>query len=195
MKNSISKYNIRDQEYTLDVLLFLKDSWVVIVLMGVLGGVISSAFFIVTPNQYEAVATIAMGRQSKFADDVESPTALIARFSLPGGFDEATVSACDRDSGLSKGVAPHNHLKMSELKGFNSAVQIKAIHQSPEQAMVCVNTLFNSIVKSHLDVIDRLERNSRMEKNSLLIKTQERLAQNRIILDKLGSPRGSLNPI
>ena len=82
----------------LDILLFLKGAWKMIVMMGLAGLFISGIYLLITPNQYEAVANIAMARvpadKNPLGVNIEEPAALIARMSIPTSFDGAVIQAC-----------------------------------------------------------------------------------------------------
>jgi hypothetical protein len=178
MKNSITNSNSKDKTLTLNALILFKDSWKVIMLMGLLGGMTSFFFYTKSLNKYEAVVRVSMGREFSSGNDIETPDQLMARLILNIRSDDSIVSACDLEQSLNNEIFFPNNFKVSALKGFSSVIEMKVIYQKAEQAKLCGNAVFNSIVKSQSKLIEQLESRDKIEINNRLRMIQDRLMEN-----------------
>jgi uncharacterized protein involved in exopolysaccharide biosynthesis len=131
----------------LDIFCFIKGAWKTISITGLLGIVAAITYLWVTPKQYESIAQIRMAQVSlsspsnPFGSIIEDPASLILRMQFATNYDEATILACGYKNilGAAEGLA--KGLKFSIPKGLVSAVELKVIAPSTEQAMDCANAV------------------------------------------------------
>ena len=130
--------------FLLDILIFLKEAWKTIAIMGVLGVLCSIIFLLVTPKQYEATAQIRMMQFSHSAINpigivIEEPSSLILRMQARTNYDEAIILACRYENVLGAADEIAKRLKFSIPKGMVGVVELKVIAPSAEQAKDCAS--------------------------------------------------------
>ena len=164
-----------------DILLFLKGAWKMIVMMGLAGLVISGIYLLITPNQYEAVANIAMARvpadNNPLGVNIEEPTALIARMSVPTSFDGIVIQACGLEGATNIGAQQTKVIKLSIPKGVANVVELKVTRPSTELASSCAKSVYESIAKSQAQMIGPMTEASKARNSVRLSKVEDRLAQ------------------
>jgi len=174
---------LEDEISLKDIIDFLMKSWKTILGVGLLGLLGSLGFLAVTPNQYQATAQIQMAQINSTGDiinsrsptgiNVEPPSLLIARLSLPSSHSEKVIKAC----GLENEQEPSEHLvamsNFSLIKGIDSAIELKVRMKSKEGAANCALSLFESIKESQNQIIKPYIE----EAKSLLVKHQDRLKE------------------
>ena len=178
----------------LDILIFLKGAWKSIVLMGLLGLAISATYLLLTPNQFEAVANVAMGRIPSSAVNIEEPVALINRMSLPSSFDAAVIASCGLQDSGNLATQLSKSIKLSIPKGVVNVIELKVTRPSPELAQACATSVFDGIAKSQTQMIGPLAEANKTRNSDRLVKVQDRLAQDKALLSKAEQPRGVLSP-
>lgn len=189
-----------EQEISLlDFLFFLKNAWKQIGVMAVLGLLIASIYLLITPPQYEAVATIAMSRVSTpnniLGVNVEEPTALIARMSLPGVLDNEVIDAC-RFEGLSDTTLrlPQS-VKFTISKDSVSAVELRVTRPTLELAKTCVSSMVDLIADSQERILGASAVFSHAENMARLATIEERINQDKVLLARADQPRSPLMPV
>jgi uncharacterized protein involved in exopolysaccharide biosynthesis len=96
-QNSSVQIGPQDQIYDsgisfLDIFIFLKRSYKLIALMGILGVAVSFIYILILPKQYQAIAQIQMAqitvsKNSKSSlINIEEPASLISRLSYPTSY-------------------------------------------------------------------------------------------------------------
>ena len=178
----------------LDILIFLRGAWKSIVLMGLLGLAISATYLLLTPNQFEAVANIAMGRIASSGANIEEPVALINRMSLPSSFDATVIASCGLQESTNLAAQLSKAIKLSIPKGVANVVELKVTRPSPELAQACAASVFDVIAKSQAQMIGPLAQATKASNSARLTKVDERLTQDKVLLAKAEQPRGVLSP-
>lgn len=186
--------SLGDEISLLDILIFLKGAWKSIVLMGLLGLAISATYLLLTPNQFEAVANVAMGRIPSSAVNIEEPVALINRMSLPSSFDAAVIASCGLQDSGNLATQLFKSIKLSIPKGVVNVVELKVTRPSPELAQACAASVFDGIAKSQAQMIGPLVQAAKASNSARLTKVDERLTQDKVLLAKTEQPRGVLSP-
>ena len=182
-----------DEISLLDILIFLRGAWKTIGLMGLIGLVVSGAYLIITPNQYEAVANIAMARVP--ADkNIEEPQALINRMSVPSSFDATVLNACGLQDAATLAAQLSKVIKLSIPKGVANVIELKVTRSSPELASACAKSVYESIAHSQAQMIGPMAEAFKANNSARLAKVEERLIQDKALLAKAEQPRGVLSP-
>jgi capsular polysaccharide biosynthesis protein len=164
-----------------DIIDFLIESWKTILGVGLLGLLGSLGFLAVTPNQYEATAQIQMAQISAnnnnntnpLGVNVEEPNLLMARLKMPTTYSAAEIKACGLEGHKMPAESLVSMSKFSAVKGVGSIVELKIRMESREQAVVCVQALFENIRESQNQII----RPYIEEAKALLTKYQARLKE------------------
>ena len=183
-----------DEISLLDILIFLKGTWKTIAITGILGFILSGIYLIITPNQYEAIANIAMGRIASSGANIEEPSALVDRMSLPSSFDAAVIASCGLQESTNLAAQLSKAIKLSIPKGGANVVELKVTRPSPELAQACATSVFDGIAKSQTQMIGPLAEANKTRNSDRLVKVQDRLAQDKALLSKAEQPRGVLSP-
>ena len=198
-QNQLSQINAQqlpdEQEISLlDILLFLKGAWKTILITALLGLVIAFIFLLVAPNQFEAVANIAMGRVSPGSANIEEPQALINRMSLPSSFDASAISACGLQDASNLAEQLSKAIKLSIPKGVANVAELKVNRPTPELAQACANSVFEAIVKSQTQMIEPMAQAAKSNNSVRLAKVEARLAQDKTLLARAGEPKNAVSP-
>lgn len=187
-----------DEISLLDILIFLRGAWKTIGLMGLIGLVVSGAYLIITPNQYEAVANIAMARvpadKNPLGVNIEEPQALINRMSVPSSFDAAILNACGLQDAATLAAQMSKVIKLSIPKGVANVIELKVTRSSPELASACAKSVYESIAHSQAQMIGLMAEAFKANNSARLAKVEERLVQDKALLAKAEQPRGVLSP-
>lgn len=186
----------------LDILLFLKRAYKTIAVTTVFGLIVASMFLLLIPNQYEALANIAMGKVAPGGANIEEPQALINRMSLPTSLDSTTLQACDLQvvgeaSNSANPQAPTAKqltkvIKLAIPKGVANIVELKVIRPSVEAAKVCANSVFETIARSQAQIIEPIAQQTKAANGVRLAKVETRLAQDKSLLAKSGESKGAV---
>ena len=186
MSNKIStakgvQGSTEDEISLLDILIFLRGAWKTIGLMGLIGLVVSGAYLIITPNQYEAVANIAMARvpadKNPLGVNIEEPQALINRMSVPSSFDATVLNACGLQDAATLAAQLSKVIKLSIPKGVANVIELKVTRSSPELASACAKSVYELIAHSQAQMIGPMAKASKTNNSARLAKVEERLVQ------------------
>lgn len=187
--------NNNDEEISLmDILLFIMGAWKTILSLGIFGLLVSSLYLLITPDQYEAIANINMGRISPGGSNIEEPQSVINRISKPTIFDPAVISACGLEDAKSHSIELARAIKLSIPRGTTNIIELRVARVTPELASSCATSVFQLIAKTQLDLITQMSKAARVSNSAKLIKVDQRLAQNKELLAKAERPRGVLPP-
>jgi hypothetical protein len=175
-----------DQISLVDILIFLKGAWKTIAISGVLGFLISIAYLLIAPNQYEALANISIMRVAPVGANIEEPAALIARMSLPTGVDDSVMIACGLQDAPNLQAQLTKAIKLSIPKGVANVVELKVTRPSQELANACAMSVIEFIKKSQT-----LLNSLNLEVSKVrLAKVDERIAEDKVLLSKIDPTRG-----
>jgi len=151
MSEQHSNQNTDDEISFKDIIDFLRGSWRIILISGVLGLAVTGTYIVITPNRYEATTLIQMaqidanGRLNPLGVNVEEPGLLIARMNIPTSYDTKTSEACgsERKLGLTGST-----VRLAQVKGVASLIELKINSSSKESATHCSQAVFELIQKS-----------------------------------------------
>lgn len=179
-----------NQELTpMDLLKHLRNKSSIIVIFGLLGLAVSTAFLISDQERYKATAIIEMGSFGLEKQNIESPTVLISHFNkLFNKLDTTIDDKCgDKVSRVKAGLGGKNGINLIQI-GTDS-IRINAIALSPEFAKACVNSIADYIIENQNHVlIQKLERMKRQ-----LEKVNMRIAEDKVLLGANNVNRGQNN--
>lgn len=156
--------NQEEEISLLDVLLFLRRSWKIISILGVIGLAVAVIYLLIAPKQYQAIAQIQMAQISTAANNnnnsirplavnIEEPALLIARMSFPTSFTSSTLTACGLDGKENAATILAKSIKFSQPKGAPNVVELKTSASNRERAEQCANAIFELIKISQDKVV------------------------------------------
>lgn len=198
-KNGVSDPLGQNSETSLlDMLLFVKSAWKMIGIMGVVGLIASCVYLLVTPFQYQAIATITMARASApnnaLGANIEEPSALINRMTLPNAFSREVMNACGFEDTPKSFVLAANSIKFSIPKGLTSAVELKVMRPTLELTKICTQKVVESIIQSQMQMLESSVAFSQAANKSRLAIIAERMNQDKVLLAKAEQSRGLVTP-
>jgi LPS O-antigen subunit length determinant protein (WzzB/FepE family) len=193
-----SQEQINDSEISLlDILIFLRRSYNLIALIGILGVAVSFGYLLITPKQYQASAQIQMAQIGAANNNInllgvniEEPGLLIARLSSPTSYTPEIAKACGLDSAKDAQVILSKSVKLTIPKGIANVVDFKIIGASPEASINCAQAVFGLVKTTQAQIIKPYIE----EANARLIDNQERLTRAQDLVmkaDKSGAAMGA----
>jgi LPS O-antigen subunit length determinant protein (WzzB/FepE family) len=144
-----------------DILLFLKNSYQIIVsflLLGILG---ATLYLWITPKQYEARAQIVMAQistannnnnNSPLGINIEEPALLISRLSIPTSYTPETLVACGLQDQANPALAL-SLIKLTIPKGVANLVELKTFGGSQQVAQDCALAVFDLIKTTQAQIV------------------------------------------
>lgn len=129
-----------------DIIDFLSDSWKVIALSGIIGGLFASGYAFISPPKYQAYASIQVAKVAGI--DVETPSTLLEKLKMPMYYSAATYSACNVMEMIEPGEVIANNLKPT-LSKISPIINFSYKEKSPKDAEKCVESIFNDIRNKH----------------------------------------------
>lgn len=159
MSETLNKRMAEDEMSLNDIIDFFLGAWKIMLISGILGIAGSAAFLLITPKQYEATALIQMaqtntgGSISPFGVNVEDPNVLLARMKSPGSYSAENFKICGLEGSKSPAESLSNAVNFSVLKGVNTYIELSIRMESKEQAVSCVNSIFERIRDSQNQIL------------------------------------------
>lgn len=136
----------------LDILSFLKGSWKVIALSGLVGIALSITYLALTPKEYEAIAKITMAQiavankdNSPLGVNVEEPALLITRLSSPTSLTSKEIEICGYENQSDAAFLLSKSIKLAIPKGVPNVLEMKTFGNSPKEARDCAGAIFELI--------------------------------------------------
>ena len=204
---------IDDDEISLyDIYVFLRDGWVTLVGMSVLGLAGGLATVLLSPSQYQASAMLEPGKVGFFSrtDGVtsrglDSPGRLAEKMQLPGFYSESTLQACGFDpspfaaQGLAQALSPG-------VPRNSSFVSVSFKADSIELAQNCVQAVLDDVIRDQSEAFSVATNAVKAEitevggQIALLRNEREQIKQGRLdglkaADDQLRTTRGSLQKL
>jgi LPS O-antigen subunit length determinant protein (WzzB/FepE family) len=198
---------INDSEISLlDIFIFLKRSYKLIALIGLLGIAASIGYLLITPKQYQANAQIQMAQidaainnnknKNKNNDNInplginiEEPALLIARFSSPTSYTGEIAKACGLNPAKDAQAILSKSVKLTIPKGVANVVDLKIIGTSPEASIACAQAVFDLIKATQAQIIKPYIE----ETKARLLDDQERLTKSKDFLAKADKSGTAMN--
>ncbi len=139
-----------------DIIDFLVESWIVIILLTLLGLTGSVIYLWMTPAQYQASAQIITAQipannssgSNFLAVNVEDPLLLRARFKSPAIYSAKEIKACGFENSSHPSELLASAVKFLPVKEVNGLIQLKINRGSRESALACAQAVFESIKAS-----------------------------------------------
>ncbi len=182
----------------IDILRFLKGAHKTILLFGVVGLAIATAYLAITPKQYEATAQIAMAQigtannnnLNPLRINIEEPSLLIARMTQPTSFTPQVISSCGMEESANSGAVLSKSIKLAPPKGVANVVELRTFGKSPEAALGCAQAIFDLIKNTQAQIVAPYIEEAKIK----LKDDEERLAKAKDLVakaDKSGSAMGA----
>ena len=187
-----------DSEVSLvDILHFLRGAYKIIAITGAIGLIVAIAYLTTAPKQYEAIAQIAVAQISTnnyinnpLGINIEEPSLLISRLSLPSSFPPQVLDICGIDEGVNSAVTLSKFIKFTSLKGVANVIELKTFGKTPEAAAACAQSIFDLIKNTQAQIVAPINANIKIKLENDI----ERLAKAKELLtkvDKSGSAIGA----
>jgi uncharacterized protein involved in exopolysaccharide biosynthesis len=125
-----------------DIIDFLAESWKVIVLGGVAGGLMGLGYGLIAPAKYQATANIQVAKVA--GTDVEAPALLVEKLKMPMYYSQKTYVACNVMDKLEPGEVIAKTLKPTLAKTA-PIITISYREESPEDAQKCLESVLDDV--------------------------------------------------
>ncbi len=134
---------ISEDEISLkDIIDFLAESWKIIVLGGVAGGLLGLGYGLITPAKYQATANIQVAKVA--GTDVEAPALLVEKLKMPMYYSQKTYVACNVMDKLEPGEVIAKTLKPTLTKTA-PIITISYREESREDAQKCLESVLDDV--------------------------------------------------
>jgi hypothetical protein len=145
----------------LDIIIFFKRSFKLIVLVGLLGITASSIYLLIKPKQYLANAQIQMAQigssnnsnLNPLGINIEEPALLIARLSFPTSYTAESVKGCGLETIKNAQTVMSKLVKLAIPKGLPNVVDLKITGLSPEASIICAQAVFDLIKTTQAQIV------------------------------------------
>lgn len=153
---------IQDEISPIDIQLFLKNAWKMIVINALVGLALSITYLAITPKQYGAISQITMAQIgaannnnniNPLGINIEEPALLIARMSSPTSFTPEVLAACGFQGQANAALALSKSIKWTIPKGVANVVELKTIGPSPQAAEQCNQAIFELIKVTQSQIV------------------------------------------
>lgn len=135
-----------------DIADFLKCNWKLIVLCGVAGLLISSAYVILAPKNYEARWQMQMAQFNN--GNSEEPIALIERLRSSSTYPVEVQQHCGMPENGEFGDYLNKKLEVQVIKNLTKAVQFKFRSTKPAQAKQCAEAIVTMVMAQQRSLIE-----------------------------------------
>jgi uncharacterized protein involved in exopolysaccharide biosynthesis len=134
---------ISEDEISLkDIIDFLAESWKVIVLGVVAGGLLGLGYGLIAPAKYQATANIQVAKVA--GTDVEAPALLVEKLKMPMYYSQKTYVACNVMDKLEPGEVIAKTLKPTLAKTA-PIITISYREESREDAQKCLESVLDDV--------------------------------------------------
>lgn len=178
-------------------LVFQNGAWKTIAVTGVLGLVISFLYLLITPNQFKATANITVARVLTIGGgNIEEPSALVARMSLPTSFDDNVIQACGLVGVTNINGQLKKVIKLTTSQHAIDVVELAVTRPTPELASTCAESVYDAIANFQSQLIDiRAQIFTDSNNLNLINMMDKRLAKDNALLEKVDQSCGGLSPL
>jgi uncharacterized protein involved in exopolysaccharide biosynthesis len=145
MSEQLFNQRLEDEISLKDIFNFLLESWKLIVLSGIVGGLLASGYVFMAPSKYQAVASIQVAKVVNV--DVESPGVLMEKLNIPSFYSALTYSACNMTDAFDSGEIIAKNLKPT-LSKISNVIYFSYLADSPEDARKCLQGILQDIRNS-----------------------------------------------
>lgn len=186
-----------------DIAKFIKCNLKLIVGCGIAALLISTAYVILAPNQYEArwqmqmaqfsnsnSNSIIINNNSNSNNNSEEPAALVERLRSPTAYTTEVQQHCGMPANGEFGDYLDKRLEVQTIKNITTAVGMKFRGVSPVQVKQCAESIVSMIIAQQRNLIEERLAGSQTQ----LVKYQQTLAEEQRLLEKMNKPEtGSLD--
>lgn len=142
-----------DSEISLsNILHHLIKAWKMVVIAVLVGLALSITYLAITPKQYEAVSQIIVAQIgaanssiSPVGINIEEPSFLIARMSMPTSFTTQAIEVCGFQNKAEAATILSKSIKLRIIKDVSNLVELKTFGSSPQAAERCNSAIFELI--------------------------------------------------
>lgn len=152
-----------DEISLLDIFLFFKNEYQLIIGFTLLGFVGAALYLWTVPKQYEVIGQIKMAQIANLNNNnnnvtplgtnIEEPNALIARMALPTTYPKETIALCGLAEEKDAGALLAKKAKLSLPKGLGGTVDLEIRDTSKEVAQACANAIYEFVKMSQAQLI------------------------------------------
>ena len=142
MSEQSFNHSLEDEISLKDIIDFLLESWKVIALGGVIGGLLATGYAFITPPKYQATANIQVAKVA--GTDVETPSTLVEKLKMPMYYSTESYSACNVMDKIEPGVMIAKNLK-PVLSKTAPIINFSYKEASPINAQKCLESVLNDI--------------------------------------------------
>jgi uncharacterized protein involved in exopolysaccharide biosynthesis len=133
---------LEDEISLKDIIDFLVESWKVIALGGIIGGLLATGYAFITPPKYQATANIQVARVA--GTDVETPNILVEKLKMPMYYSTESYSACNVMDKIEPGEMIAKNLK-PVLSKTTPIINFSYKEDSSINAQKCLESVLNDI--------------------------------------------------
>ncbi len=134
--------SLEDEISFKDIIDFLSESWKVIALSAIVGGLLAAGKALITPPKYQAFANIQVAKVA--GSDVEAPSILVEKLKIPTYYSTESYSACKVMDTIEPGEVIAKNLKPILLKTA-PIINFSYIEGSREDAQKCLESVLNDV--------------------------------------------------
>jgi capsular polysaccharide biosynthesis protein len=166
-----------------DLMDFIKGNWKRIVLCGIAGLLLSSAYVILAPKEYGAIWQMEMAQvsNSNKLSNREEPDALIERLRFSTTYPVKVQQQCGMPNDKDIGDYLSKKLEAQVIRSLPKVVQFKYRANSPAQAKQCAEALVMMVVEQQRGLIEQSLTDSKVQ----LTRYQQSLAEEQRQLEKM----------
>ena len=165
-----------------DIVDFLKRNKKLIVLCGFAGLLISSAYVILPPKNYEASWQMQVAQFS--SGNSEEPAALVQRLRSPTAYTVEVQQQCGMPDNGEYGDYLNKKLEVKTIKDVANGIEMKFHSESPAQAMQCADAVVKMIMAQQRSLIEERLAERLAVRQAQLAQYQSALAEEQRQLEK-----------
>jgi len=168
-----------------DLVDFIKSNWKRIVLFGIVGLLLSSAYVVLAPREYGAIWQMVMAQLSNNNNlsNSENPVALIERLRFPTTYPVEVQQQCGMQHDKDIGDYLNQRLEVQVINNLPNAVQFKYRANSQAQAKQCAEALVMMVVQQQQGLIESQLTVSKIQ----LARYQKSLAEEKRNFEKMNN--------
>lgn len=141
-----------------DIVDFVKESYKLVVGLGLMGILVAAGGLSMVNPQYEATALIEMAqvrpvRNPTMAASVEAPAMLLERLKSPATYSESVIAACGLQDAALPAVSMSRLVDVSIPKNLATVVSFDVRRESPEQAKACAHAIFSLVQQQQAELV------------------------------------------
>jgi hypothetical protein len=194
-----SSNELLDYEISIwSITLFLKSNCKLLALSVAFGLALSLVYLVIIPPQYEAVKTINLIKinspNNPLGINLEEPSALIARIKASLFIDGDIIHLCGFEDDKNPAFIDKS-IKYAVLKDSTSSIELRVVRPSIDLAKNCTLAIEGLIVATQQQLLNSISQSSRMINETRLDLIEQRLMEDRSLLDRIKSQHIPLSPI